>query len=225
MTNSNSFKTATIRFFAGVNAGYQGENVAIKDRDEALKIGTKAITSAVNGDVQVLPAVVVYHTGWGCPIGGEVGVCVSDYSGSLLGKPTEWGAPTINGEADAVRKVLNQTTVTVGYYGDKVPVGARGTVAAIANVQGVGLNELAAFWQEEAFKHFEATGTYPSLFMCEEEDGSINICGDANSDFVKPLAWMEAIKTVGAAVAERAEVSIDFDIFDSAMVYLKKEEA
>ena len=63
--------------FCGLIAGYQGQGNTATPENAAQAVAEALHTLGV--ETEVKPAVCVYHTDWGCPVGGEpVGAFVLD---------------------------------------------------------------------------------------------------------------------------------------------------
>lgn len=103
----------TIKFFAslGVVAGYGHDNVAIAPEQTAGEAWQKAAAAvmAASGTyvgAVITPARTVYHTDWGCPVGGEKTVGIT---GECNPEYTELAAYKA-----AVIETLKQTALALG---------------------------------------------------------------------------------------------------------------
>jgi len=149
--------------FCGVQAGYQG--VA----SVTPKTAAKAVEDALRRQrlsPLVYPAVCIYHTDWGCPVGGEpVGAFRLPAKGALK-------------VCEELRKELKQTTLSVSLPTEGTP-----TIGFTAVVKG-NLVEVGAHWQEVAAELMSKTGTYISGGLVDNGDGSCTMSAEANPAFV-----------------------------------------
>ena len=118
--------TITMKFSAsiGIVAGYGGEEIltsAEKIPADAMAKAWQEVAAEVMKETGIYvsaiitPAKVLYHTDWGCPIGGEP---VFELSGSLNPQFAERDA-WMNAVEACVRKVktkFGQSTVTVEFW-------------------------------------------------------------------------------------------------------------
>ncbi len=163
--------------YCGLVPGYQGEN------NQATPANAAEAVSAALGR-PVAPAVCVYHTDWGCPLGGEA---VGAYRAS--GSPAQ-----ILDEAEKLRKALKQTTLSVGLRGVGTP-----TIGFEATVH-MPLLEAGAAWQTAAARYMSETGTYVSCGMAEQGD-EIIISAEANPAFVQDLeSWKKIVEQICAEI-------------------------
>lgn len=197
---SNIFSTAAIAF-AGVNPGYLGEEVAVTSSSRAAELVTSVIAEVgITG--RVFPGRVVYHTDWGCPVGGEACAAVL----------AEGDAAGLVPRFDTLRRTLRQTTLSVAAEG----VGTT-TIGFTADLGAGDLDEAARRWQTVAAEQFAATGTYVSggVFAAE---GRVFASAEANPAFVKDLgAWADIVRQVVTTVAPAAEV----DFREVGFAYLR----
>ncbi len=180
--NTMSFENTPAIAAVGVNVGYQGESVAVTDPAEAVRMVREYLGSA---PAAVHPARTVYHTDWGCPIGGEAAAAVftsvNDRSAVVL--------------FEQCREAFDQTTVSVATESVGEP-----TVGFIADLGKGDLDEISTRWQQMAAERFTATGTYVSGLVLEI-DGEIFAMAEANPAFVKDIdAWREIVGQVVRAV-------------------------
>lgn len=190
--NSNMVVVSNL-VYCGLVSGYQGEGNTATPANAAA-----AVKVALGGSQMVYPAVCVYHTDWGCPVGGEP---VGAYR-------AEGTATEIIDEAEKLRKDLRQTTLSVG-----LPGYGQATIGFEATVR-MPLLEAAAKWQEAAARHMAATGTYVSCGMAQIGDEVI-ISAEANPAFVKDLeAWKKIVENIcaeiGAEAPSFAEVGFNY---------------
>ncbi len=174
-------------------SGYQGENNTATPQNAAT-----AVKAALGGEQTVYPAVCVYHTDWGCPLGGEP---VGAYRAQ--GTPAE-----ILAEAEKLRKNLKQTTLSVGLPGYGEP-----TIGFEANVH-MPLLEAGAAWQEAAARYMSETGTYVSCGMAQI-GSQVLISAEANPAFVSDReAWRKIVESIcaeiGAETPSFAEVGFNY---------------
>ena len=164
--------------FCGLVAGYQGAGNTATPENAAQAV-SKAL-NALGVETEVQPAVCVYHTDWGCPIGGEpVGAFILDASAD----------ETLN-ICEDLRVALKQSTLTVC-----LPEKGAKTVGFTAQVDG-NLREVGAKWQEIAAAKMAATGTYVSCGIAESE-GRLIISAEANPQFTPDLqVWKEIVKEI-----------------------------
>ena len=164
--------------YCGLVPGYQGENNTATPENAA-----EAVSAALGRPAA--PAVCVYHTDWGCSVGGEP-----------VGAYRAQGAPAeILSEAEKLRKQLKQTTLSVGLRGVGTP-----TIGFEAKAH-MPLLELGAKWQEAAARHFAATGTYVSCGMAQIGDEVI-ISAEANPAFVQDLvSWRKIVEQICAEIS------------------------
>ena len=163
--------------FCGLVAGYQGEGNTATPANAA-----EAVSAALGRPV--FPGVCVYHTDWGCPVGGEP---VGAYRAE--GTPAE-----ILAEAEKLRKDLKQTTLSVG-----LPKCGTPTIGFVA-VAHMPLLEAGAKWQEAAARHMANTGTYVSCGMADQGDNVV-ISAEANPAFVSDReAWKQIVESICAEI-------------------------
>ena len=178
MAQNNNGNTMSTLIFCGLVAGYQG------DGNTATPANAAAAVSAALGRPVVLPGVCVYHTDWGCPVGGEP---VGAYR--AIGS-----AEAILTEAEKLRQDLKQTTLSVG-----LPGVGQATIGFVAMAHAP-LLEVGAKWQEAAARYMQETGTYVSCGMAEEGDDVV-ISAEANPAFVQDLeSWKEIVQKICAEI-------------------------
>ena len=162
----------------GLVAGYQGEGNKATPENAA-----SAVTLALQelGIVLVAgPAVCVYRTEWGCPVGGEpVG------SFRFNGDPSQW-LPKM----DELRQKLSQTTLSVSIEDHGVP-----TIGFETHIEG-DLLEIGKAWQEAA-SEVATADTYVSCGITLTCCGELLISAEANPEFVKDLdEWQNVAKAI-----------------------------
>lgn len=189
-TQKNSNVSSNL-IFCGLVPGYQGKGNTATPANAA-----KAVSTVLGR--KVLPGVCVYHTDWGCPVGGEP---VGAYRAE--GTPSE-----ILNEAEKLRKDLKQSTLSVA-----LPETGEPTVGFTA-VAHAPLLEVGAKWQEAAARHMAVTGTYVSCGIAELGDETI-ISAEANPAFVPDReAWKEIVKNIcseiGAEKLAFSEVGFNY---------------
>ena len=183
MTQSNNSNMVVVSnmIFCGLVAGYQGEGNQATPQNAA-----EAVSTALGRPV--FPGVCVYHTDWGCPVGGEP-----------VGAYRATGAPEqILVEAEKLRKDLKQTTLSVGLpgYGQ--------TTIGFTAISHMPLLEAGAAWQTAAARYMAATGTYVSCGMAEE-GSEVIISAEANPAFVHDLAaWKQIVESICAEIGAEA---------------------
>ncbi len=190
-TAMNSNVVVSNLIYCGLVAGYQGEGNTATPANAA-----EAVSAALGRPV--FPGVCVYHTDWGCPVGGEP---VGAYRAQ--GTPAE-----ILDEAEKLRKDLRQTTLSVG-----LPECGQATIGFEA-VAHMPLLEAGAKWQTAAARHFAEQGTYVSCGMAQEGNDVV-ISAEANPAFVKDLeAWKKIVENIcaeiGAEAPSFAEVGFNY---------------
>lgn len=165
--------------FCGLVSGYQGEGNTATPENASLAVAEALC--ALGAEVEVKPAVCVYHTDWGCPTGGEpVGAFVLDASADETLELCE-----------KLRVSLKQSTLSVS-LSDK----GQETLGFRAEVEGKNLKEVGAMWQEAADEQMKATGTYVSCGIAETAEGLV-VSAEANPEFVKDLdAWKEIVEVI-----------------------------
>ncbi len=175
ISNSNNI-------FCGLVAGYQGEGNTATPENAAKAVSNALHALGVSTDVN--PAVCVYHTDWGCPIGGEpVGAFVLD-------APAEETLEV----CENLRVALKQSTLTVclSDKGDK-------TIGFTAQVDG-DLKAVGAKWQAAAAAEMAATGTYVSCGIAESE-GRLIISAEANPQFTPDIeVWRKIVEKICAEI-------------------------
>lgn len=175
----NSNMVVSNLVYCGLVSGYQGDNNTATPQNAA-----EAVKAALGGSQTVYPAVCVYHTDWGCPLGGEP-------VGAYRAQGT---SAEILSEAEKLRKELKQTTLSVGL--PDVGVATIG-FEAIAHMP---LLEVGAAWQTAAARHFAEQGTYVSCGMVEQGDNVI-ISAEANPAFVSDReVWKKIVESICAEV-------------------------
>lgn len=178
LNNSNNSVLTSNMIFCGLVAGYQGEGNTATPQNAADAVRKALADRGVN--TEVFPAVCVYHTEWGCPVGGEP---VGAYS--RIDNPER-----ILAEAEQLRQDLKQSTLSVGLPGVGTP-----TLGFTAMLKG-DCREIGAAWQEIAGKQFDATGTYVSCGITQYY-GYCVIAAEANPAFVQDLdAWKAIVATI-----------------------------
>ena len=111
--------TATI----GIVAGYGGEQILI----EAAKVDSKAMAIAwqeaaaqvmaktgVYVSATINSSAALYHTDWGCPIGGEPTYTVCGSLNPQFGEEKAWKEAVLQ-VVELVKQRFNQSTVTVNF--------------------------------------------------------------------------------------------------------------
>ena len=191
MANLNNSNVVSNLVYCGLVAGYQGENNTATPQNAA-----EAVSAALGRPV--FPGVCVYHTDWGCPLGGEP---VGAYRAQ--GTPAE-----ILAEAEKLRKNLRQSTLSVG-----LPGYGQSTVGFTA-VAHMPLLEAGAKWQGAAARYMSETGTYVSCGMTQTGD-EIIISAEANPAFVSDReAWKSIVESIcaeiGAEAPSFAEVGFNY---------------
>ena len=175
LNNSNMVVSNLV--YCGLVPGYQGEGNTATPANAA-----EAVSAALGRPAA--PAVCVYHTDWGCPLGGEP---VGAYRAE--GTPEE-----ILNEANKLRQDLKQTTLSVGLSG----VGE--TTVGFEAVAHMPLQEVGAKWQEAAARYMATTGTYVSCGMAEQGDEVI-ISAEANPAFVQDrVTWKKIVESICAEI-------------------------
>jgi len=114
-------KTLSFKLTIGVNEGYGHNNEAQNPTQvvatEWQKIAAEHFSETGRYISAVIsPSVVVYHTEWGCPVGGETTV---DISGSanpeFVHNIEEWRLDVLK-VAKELKKVLKQSTLVVEFH-------------------------------------------------------------------------------------------------------------
>jgi len=108
----------TVKFFAslGVVPGYGHENVtdetAIKIAGNAWQEAAAAVFSEKNVYVGAVisPARTVYHTDWGCPVGGEVTVSITGECNPEYTKIDDYKSAVVETLRQAALKLGQSTT-------------------------------------------------------------------------------------------------------------------
>lgn len=179
--NSNMVVVSSNLIYCGLVPGYQGEGNKATPQNAA-----EAVSTALGRPV--FPGVCVYHTDWGCPLGGEP---VGAYRAE--GTPAQ-----IIDEAEKLRKDLKQTTLSVGLPGyGQATIGFE----AIAHKP---LLEAGAAWQEAAARHFGEQGTYVSCGMAQVGNDII-ISAEANPAFVSDReVWRKIVEQICAEIGADA---------------------
>lgn len=161
--------------YCGLVSGYQGDNNTATPQNAA-----EAVKAALGGSQTVYPAVCVYHTDWGCPLGGEP---VGAYRAQ--GTPAE-----ILAEAEKLRKELKQTTLSVA-----LPDVGVATIGFEATVH-CSLYDAGIAWQKAAARYFAEQGTYVSCGMAQIGN-QVLISAEANPAFVQDLvAWKSIVEKI-----------------------------
>lgn len=190
--NFKHMKTKLI--FCGIIPGYM-EDYQVRP-EEAQRIVAKILSKVIGKEKipKILPAVVIYHTDWGCPVGGEgAGAFQLD------------DCPAAIEVAERLRKRLKQTTLTVPNRTEGKP-----TIGFTAKAYGE-LKNIARLWQIKAAELMKERGYYISCGMADNGDGTITISAEANPIFCSSFSqWQEIaeelLKTVNASVIAFEEV-------------------
>lgn len=184
--NGNIFVSNFV--LCGVVAGYESEN---KTAPEAAAEVVKAALAELGAIVEVRPAVCVYHTDWGCPVGGEpVGA---------FQLPVDEQTLTI---CEALREKLSQSTLSVCLATEGTP-----TIGFTAEVEG-NLTEVGAKWQECAARLMGTTGTYVSGGLIDNGDGSCTMSAEANPAFVADRdGWAQVVSQLCEELGTEPEFS------------------
>lgn len=179
-TNNNSNMMSNY-IFCGVVAGYQSDNKL--QPTTAAKAVKNAMAAIGAPNTEVRPAVCVYHTDWGCPVGGE--------SVGAFQLPAE-GALAL---CEELRQWLNQSTLSVCLPTEGTP-----TIGFTAVVEGE-LLTVGAQWQSAAAELMSKTGTYVSGGLVDNGDGSCTMSAEANPAFVPDReAWCEVVRQLCKAL-------------------------
>lgn len=161
----------------GVVAGYQGEQNTTSPV-MAARLVAEALAK-LGYPTKVAPAVCVYHTDWGCPIGGEAVGAFTLSEGIALEV------------AEALRKELKQSTLSVC-----LPKTGTPTIGFTALIEG-SLKEVGARWQAAAAELMNTTGTYVSGGLVDNSDGTCTISAEANPAFVQDKgAWQKVVERI-----------------------------
>lgn len=158
----------------GVVAGYQSDNKILPAT--AAKAVQNALTE-IGAEAKVRPAVCVYHTDWGCPVGGEpVGAFQLPAEGAL-------------GICEKLREKLEQSTLSVCLPTEGTP-----TIGFTAVVEGK-LLTVGARWQKVAAELMSKTGTYVSGGLIDNGNGTCTMSAEANPAFVSDReAWCKVVR-------------------------------
>ena len=161
--------------FCGVVAGYDNENSV--QPEAAARLVSNSLNS-LGIDAVVFPAVCVYHTDWGCPVGGEaVGAFQLPEATALE-------------VCDKLRKELHQSTLSVC-----LPTVGTKTIGFVAEIGG-DLRAVGAKWQEIAAKKMQETGIYVSCGITDNA-GRLTISAEANPEFVSDTEnWKKVVKDI-----------------------------
>ena len=179
-TNNSNNNNIT---FCGLVSGYQGAGNTATPDNAAQAVAEALHTLSV--ETEVNPAVCVYHTDWGCPVGGEpVGAFILDAPADDTLKICE-----------DLRVALKQSTLTVC-----LPEKGAKTVGFTAQVEG-DLREMGAKWQVAAAAKMAATGTYVSCGIAAEAEGCLTISAEANPQFTPDLqVWKGVVEEICAEI-------------------------
>jgi hypothetical protein len=196
---SNNGNFVSNYIMCGVVAGYQSDNRTAPEA--AAEVVKKALVE-LGANSDVCPAVCIYHTDWGCPVGGE---------------PV--GAFKLSAEkalsiCEALREKLQQSTLSVCLPTEGVP-----TIGFTAEVNG-NLAEVGAKWQESAAKLMGTTGTYVSGGLVDNGNGTCTMSAEANPCFVSDReGWCEV---VGQLCEELGTIKPEFK--ETKYNYLQKPQ-
>ena len=114
---------ATVKFFAtiGVVAGYGHENEVAKPADTIVAEAWQKAAAAVFADTGIYvsavvePSRVVYHTDWGCPVGGEVAATASGTANpAFIQDLADWKKAVLS-VIKLIKSELQQSTVAVEF--------------------------------------------------------------------------------------------------------------
>ena len=114
---------ATVKFSAtiGVVAGYGHENEVAKPADAIVAEAWQKAAAAVFADTGIYisavvePSKVVYHTDWGCPVGGEVAATVSSTANPAFVQDLAAWKKAVLSVVKLVKSELQQSTVAVEF--------------------------------------------------------------------------------------------------------------
>ena len=116
----------TMKFVAviGLVAGYGGEEILV----EAAKVDSNAMgvawqeaakavmeESGVYVSATLNESKALYHTDWGCPIGGEPTYSISGSLNPRFGEPEAWKQAVLE-TVKRVKNAFRQSTVTVEFF-------------------------------------------------------------------------------------------------------------
>lgn len=179
--------------FLGLVPGYQGSS-----NKSTPEVAASAIAAVV--DRRVYPSVCIYHTDWGCPVGGEpVGAFEVIFDG---------GAEELE-KLDGYRRAFQQSTLSVPMKEGEE------TIGFIAEVEG-DLSTVGRKWQHAAAVAMEAGHPYVSCGIAEIADGRLLVEAEANPEFVQNLdEWEKTAKQICC------EIGVEPQFFEVGFNYLK----
>jgi len=180
----------------GVNPGYEGDAMTIKDPLDAAIMVQREIRR-LNLQAEIFPGLVVYPVKFGCPVGGEP-VGVVTWSPRMT---------SVEHRIPQLRDDFGQTTVAIAKpLKEKLPIGFIATRGFAANLGRAKLSKIALEWQDAARPEFERTGISVSG-VAYKAGGDIFVQADANPTKIQDLKEWEAIaKRVMAKVAPRSNL-------------------
>lgn len=203
----------TATFFTGVNAGYQGNEVAVVSPDEAARIVEAelekiALELGVQNEYRVFSGLVVYGRGRGCPDGGEAVAVV---------KMTATPEDTLK-TAGALLVRLQQSTLTVCFH--DAPLGRASCGFALPLTAP--LSRVGKVWQEEMERHSAVHGGEIACGVYAGANGTV-LQADANPDRVKDLGvWRQAAGEIAKEVGLRLKAPLAPRFRSTGFFYIKK---
>jgi len=117
-------KTLSFRLTIGIAEGYFHTLNGVAENALVNKVGelwqklaaNEFNQSGIYVSVIAQPAAVVYHTDWGCPVGGESVVVLSGSANPNFVEDLNAWRNTVIKLARKLKKELNQTTLTIEFF-------------------------------------------------------------------------------------------------------------
>ena len=114
-------KSKEFSIVIGVDAGYQGQTSGIASNQAAMLVSSKWQEIAANVfeksgiyvGAAVTASAVVYHTDWGCPVGGERTVNIEGAANPQFTENLKKWQETVVEIAETLKKELKQSTVSI----------------------------------------------------------------------------------------------------------------
>ena len=202
--------------FVGVNEGYDGDAMNLKDPEEAAHIVSMVVSAAHrfltdSNEYECLSGIAIYPPKWGCLIGGEPVAAVL----------TNGSAENAIKMARYLQTKFRQEELTLAMF-NEAELGKE-TLNFYALLDS-SLREFGKIWQEVAGNYHDEHGIYVSVGAYEVESGII-ISAQANHDFKVDFSdWEKAAKNICVSVGDKIGKEICPEFSQVRYIYLDSHD-